>query len=54
MGSLAAPSGSVVYLDANSIIYSVERIAPYHALLQPIWQGAATGMHLLMTSGLSP
>ena len=53
MGPLSPPSGSAVYLDTNSIIYSVERIAPYVGLLRPLWQGAAAGVHSLVTSSVS-
>ncbi len=35
MGGLALPEHGTVYLDANSIIYSVERIEPYRTVLQP-------------------
>jgi predicted nucleic acid-binding protein len=42
-----------VYLDANCIIYSVERIEPYRTLLLPVWQQAAAGALTLVTSELS-
>ena len=35
MGSLTFPTGGSVYIDANAIIYSVERIEPYRELLAP-------------------
>ena len=37
MGPLILPSGGSVYIDANAIIYSVERVEPYHGLLAPMW-----------------
>lgn len=50
MGSVTIPTGARVYLETNSIIYSVERIAPYHALLLPVWLAAKSGACGLMTS----
>lgn len=40
MGSLIVPSAGLVYLDANSVIYSVEKHPVYWSLLQPIWLAA--------------
>ncbi|MGH2485543.1 MAG: type II toxin-antitoxin system VapC family toxin [Ktedonobacterales bacterium] len=40
-------------MDANCIIYSVERVAPYQALLQPLWDGARAGVWRICTSELS-
>ena len=40
MGSLIVPSAGLVYLDANSVIYSVEKQPSYWPLLQPLWQAA--------------
>jgi predicted nucleic acid-binding protein len=34
------PAAGLVYLDANPIIYSVEKHAVYWPLLQPLWQAA--------------
>ncbi len=53
MGPLTPPVGGAVYLDANSIIYSVEGVAPYEALLLPVWQQAASKACVLVTSELS-
>ncbi len=38
MGPLTLPTGGSVYVDANVLIYSIERIEPYRALLAPAWQ----------------
>ena len=43
MGSLTLPTGGSVYVDANVIIYSVERIEPYRELLAPMWREARAG-----------
>src|SRR5437773_7994301 len=40
MGSLIVPSSGLVYLDANPIIYSVEKHPAYGPLLEPLWQAA--------------
>ena len=53
MGPLMLPVGAEVYLDANCIIYSVERVLPYLPLLQPIWDGARAGSWRICTSELS-
>jgi hypothetical protein len=34
------PPAGLVYLDANSAIYSVEKHPDYWPLLQPVWQAA--------------
>jgi predicted nucleic acid-binding protein len=43
MGQLTLPTSGLVYLDADVIIYSVEKIEPYWSLLQPMWLAAQTG-----------
>ena len=43
MRSLILPTSGSVYIDANAIIYSVERIEPYRELLAPMWQKARAG-----------
>jgi predicted nucleic acid-binding protein len=40
MGALSLPASGLVYLDANSIIYTVEKHPNYGPLLQPLWQAA--------------
>ncbi|MCI0349382.1 MAG: PIN domain-containing protein [Acidobacteriales bacterium] len=40
MGALILPSSGLIYLDANSVIYSVEKHPLYWPLLQPLWQAA--------------
>ena len=40
MGPLALPAAGLVYIDANGLIYSVERVEPYRTLLEPMWQQA--------------
>ena len=38
MGPLTLPSSGLIYIDASSLIYSVERVEPYRTLLEPMWQ----------------
>ena len=52
MGPLILPTGGLVYVDANAIIYSVERIEPYRELLTPMWQEARAGLFTLASSEL--
>ena len=53
MGALALPEHGSIYLDANCIIYSMERIEPYRTLLQPLWNTAATRTLTIITSELT-
>jgi predicted nucleic acid-binding protein len=40
VGSLTLPPSGLVYVDANPIIYSVEKHPVFGPLLQPLWQAA--------------
>ena len=53
MGPLTLPDSGTVYLDSSGLIYSVERIQPYHALLEPIWRQAHAGQFAIVTSELA-
>ena len=53
MGSLTIPASGSVYFDADALIYSVEKIAPYEALLLPVWQAARAGTVVVVTSELA-
>jgi predicted nucleic acid-binding protein len=37
---LTLPASGLVYIDANSLIYTVEKHPVYGPLLQPLWQAA--------------
>ena len=52
MGPLTLPAAGSVYIDANAIIYSVERIEPYRELLAPMWEEARAGRFTLTSSEL--
>jgi len=53
MGALSLPASGLVYLDANSIIYTVETHPVYGPLLQPLWQAAQTRSIEVVTSELA-
>lgn len=53
MGRLIVPASGSVYLDANCVIYTVEKIQPYAALLDPIWQAAASVRIRVLSSELT-
>ncbi len=53
MGALALPASGTVYLDANGFIYSIDRIDPYRALLDILWQTVSTGQITVVISELS-
>ncbi len=53
MGSLVLPTSGIVYLDANCFIYSVERIDPYRAILDTLWQTVSGGQVKVVTSELT-
>ena len=52
MGPLTLPTGGLVYIDANVIIYSVEHVEPYSDLLAPMWEEAKAGRFSLASSEL--
>ena len=52
MGPLILPAGGAVYVDANAIIYSVERVEPYRSLLAPMWEKVRAGRFTLASSEL--
>ena len=52
MGPLILPPDGSVYVDANAIIYSVERVEPYHGLLAPMWEEVRAGRFTLANSEL--
>src|ERR1043165_4870318 len=53
VGLTKLPRGAVVYLDANSIIYAVEKHPDYAPLLDPLWRPAQTQTIGLISSELS-
>jgi len=53
VGQLALPAAGLVYLDTDALIYSVEKIVPYAALLQPLWDAAAQRTFQVVSSDLA-
>jgi PIN domain-containing protein len=53
LGSLSLPSRGSVYLDANSVIYSVEGVEPYRTLLEPLWLSSGPATFRLVSSELT-
>ena len=53
MGAITLPDRGPIYMDACGFIYSVERIEPYRALLEPVWRWAQTGQSAIVNSELS-
>jgi predicted nucleic acid-binding protein len=49
---LTLPKSGSVYVDANSVIYSVEKIEPYCTLLNPMWRAAQAGDFIIVSSEL--
>jgi predicted nucleic acid-binding protein len=53
VGTLVLPSGGSVYVDANVIIYRIERVAPYLQVAAPLWDALDAGKQQVITSELS-
>lgn len=53
MGTIALPSFGSIYLDTNAIIYSVERVPPYAALLADVWRDVGSSGLSVVSSELT-
>lgn len=53
MGAITLPDRGPIYMDACGFIYSVERIEPYRALIEPVWRRAQIGQFSIVTGELS-
>ena len=53
MGRLILPAAGSVYVDANTVIYAVEKIEPYASFLAPLWPATASGQLSIITSELT-
>src|ERR1039458_526657 len=53
MGSIAIPAAGSIYLDTDSLIYSIETQPLYWPILKPVWEAAGRGEAILMTSALA-
>ncbi|OQY43124.1 MAG: hypothetical protein B6242_15360 [Anaerolineaceae bacterium 4572_78] len=52
MPVFSIPTSCTIYLDANIIIYSVEKIEPYWSILNPMWNAAQKANCQLVSSEL--
>ena len=52
MGTLTLPTSGSVYVDANSVIYGVEKHPVYGPLLQPLWDAATAKVLEIVSSDL--
>lgn len=53
MGALTLPPSGRVYVDANPLIYSIERHADFAPMLVPLWRAAALNVIEVVTSELT-
>lgn len=53
MGQLILPESSLVYVDTQIIIYSVEKHEPYWSILRPMWQRSAKAEIQIISSELA-
>jgi predicted nucleic acid-binding protein len=53
VGSLVLPSAGSIYLDAQCVIYSVEKHPDFFPLLRPLWKSVQAGTHEVVTSELT-
>jgi len=53
MGALILPPSGSVYVDTNTVIYTVEKIEPYKLFLDSLWTAAQSGQVSIITSDLT-
>jgi predicted nucleic acid-binding protein len=53
MGTLTLPASGSVYVDANVVIYAVEKIEPYYSLLEPLWLAAQADQLQIVTGEIT-
>jgi hypothetical protein len=53
MGQVSVPTSGTVYVDANAVIYRVERIEPYLTASAPLWDALDQGTFEVETSELT-
>ena len=52
MGSVTLPESGVIAVDANIVIYTVEKHPKYSPLLRPLWESVETGKLVVVISEL--
>ena len=50
---MTLPSSGQIYVDANSVIYTVEKHPIYGPLLEPLWHAAQAGSIEVVSSELT-
>ena len=53
MGELTLPESSIVYVDTQILIYSVEKHSAYWSLLRPMWLKSKSGDIQIISSELA-
>ncbi len=53
MGALILPPSGYVYVDTNTVIYTVEKIEPYKSFLDSLWTAAQLGQVSIVTSEIT-
>jgi predicted nucleic acid-binding protein len=53
VGTVSPPSSGATYIDANVLIYSVERVAPYISALDAFWQQISAQQRVVLSSELT-
>jgi predicted nucleic acid-binding protein len=53
LGSLVLPAHGAIYVDAQIVIYGVQRDPRYATLLAPLWLAQRLGSHSVVTSQLT-
>jgi predicted nucleic acid-binding protein len=52
VGTLTLPATGLVYVDANPVIYSIEKHPSYGPILRPVWQAAQAKTIEIVSSDL--
>ena len=52
MGTMTLPTSGVLCIDANIVIYTVERHPRYSSVLRPLWSSVAAGQVYIVVSEL--
>ncbi len=53
MGALILPPSGYIYVDANTVIYTVEQVEPFRSFLDPLWAAVLAGDISIVTSELT-
>ena len=53
MGVMALPPAGTIYMDTQTVIYTVQQHPVYASVCQPLWQAARSGRPLVISSDLT-